>query len=268
MDILEKILAAKRKRLSQAQAEIPLTLLWKRLETSAPAQRPWPVGKGQFELIAEVKRASPSLGRIDWPLTLSEVLQGYQQGGAGALSVLTEEDFFQGGSADFKSVRQLCPLPMLRKDFLFTEYQLVESRLLGADAILLIAAVLEARTLQQLLTLARELSLEVLLECHDREDIEKALTAGAHLLGINNRNLRTFEVSLETTLELIQGIPKACAVVSESGIKGPEDIERLAMAGVAGALVGESCLCQAAPGDYVRRLIEAGRRAQGVGKGG
>ncbi len=261
MDVLEKILAAKRKKLIEVEAEVPLSLLWKRLEHSAPKLRPWPLGKGQFELITEVKRASPSLGRIDWVLSLSDILNGYERGGAGAISVLTEEDFFQGGLGDFQSVRQSCPLPMLRKDFLFTEYQLVESRVYGADAVLLIAAVLEEKTLKKLLKLARKLSLETLVECHDRQEIEKAISAGAHLLGINNRNLRTFEVSLETTLELMHSLPKHCAVVSESGIKSPEDIKRLAEAGAAGALVGESCLRQTDLGDYVGHLVRAGRSA-------
>jgi len=259
MDILEKILAAKRKRLSKLEAEVPLAKLWQSLEDAAPELRTWPLGKGRFELIAEIKRASPSVGKIAWGLSLPAILEGYLQGGAGALSVLTEEDFFQGGLSDFHEVRRLSPLPMLRKDFIFTEYQLVESRVHGADAILLIAAVLDEKTLKKFLKLADELSLKTLVECHDSSEIDKAVSAGARCLGINNRNLRTFEVSLETTLELMDSVPRDCTVISESGIKGPEEIIRLANAGVAGALVGESCLRQANPADYVRQLVDAGR---------
>lgn len=261
MDILDRIVVEKKKRLAAAEAAVSLSELWKRLELQAPARRSWPFTAGCFELIAEVKRASPSRGKIEWATDLATLLSGYAQGGAGAISVLTEEDFFQGSLFDFDAVRGLSTLPMLRKDFMWTEYQVVESRVRGADAILLITALLNGPLLRKLVQLARELGLETLVECHDRLEIEKALEAGASTLGINNRNLRTFEVSLDTTLELLSWIPRECTVISESGIRGTEDVQRLAEAGVNGVLVGESCVRQADPGRYVESLVSQGRAA-------
>ncbi|KLU61416.1 indole-3-glycerol phosphate synthase [Peptococcaceae bacterium CEB3] len=260
-DILNEIVAAKKKRLAAAEKEVSLSELWKRLEQKTPPRRLWPFAPGGFALIAEVKRASPSRGKIEWALDLPGIVRGYAAGGAGAVSVLTEEDFFGGGLHDFSAVRELSALPLLRKDFMWTEYQLVESRVWGADAVLLITALLGGEKLRGLVRLARELKLEALVECHDRQEVEQALEAGARILGINNRNLRTFEVSLETTLELLPFIPSEAVVISESGISGPEDVKRLAAAGVNGALVGESCVRRAAPGDYVGELVSEGSAA-------
>ncbi|MHB1652967.1 MAG: indole-3-glycerol phosphate synthase TrpC [Desulfitobacteriaceae bacterium] len=261
MDILENIVAAKKKRLAEAEAKSPLKELWQRVEAENPPQRVWPLSTECFHLIAEVKRASPSLGRIEWQHPLPEILTGYAEGGAGAVSVLTEEDFFQGSLSDFQQVRRLSPLPMLRKDFLWTEYQLVESRLNGADAILLIMALLVEKELSQLIKIANNLGLEALVECHDRIEVERAVAAGARFIGVNNRDLRTFAVSLETTLDLLPYVPKDCCVVSESGIRAPEDVLILAEAGVNAVLVGESCLRQAHPDQHVFSLVSAGNQA-------
>lgn len=261
MDILEKIIIAKKKRLAAAEAQISLQELWQKLEMENPPRRTWPLSRESFHMIAEVKRASPSLGRIEWPLSLPEILESYAGGGAGAVSVLTEEDYFQGSLSDFQQVRKLSSLPMLRKDFLFTEYQLVESRLYGADVILLITALLTEKKLAGLVKLAQELGLEVLVECHDQEEVKRAAAAGAQIIGINNRDLRTFKVSLDTTLDLLPHIPRECVVVSESGIRVPADVGRLAEAGVNAILVGESCLRQAQPAQHVSALVSEGKRA-------
>lgn len=259
-DILNKIVARKQERLRAAENKTSLPELRKQLEREKPERRPWPLARNRFDLIAEVKKASPSLGEIKWVCSLPELVQGYKQGGAGVISVLTEEDFFRGSLQDLAEVRRLSGLPVLRKDFLWTEYQLVESRLHGADAILLIVALLPEENLKNLLVLARELELETLVECHDRQEVELALRAGAKTIGINNRNLRTFEVKLETTLELVKLIPNDCIVVSESGIRKPEDAGKVAAAGANAVLVGESCVRQADPARHIASLLDMGRK--------
>jgi Indole-3-glycerol phosphate synthase len=258
-DILQKIVARKQERLSRTVELTPYDTLCRCLDSELPKRRPWPMTIGQFNLIAEIKRASPSLGSIKWQLTLPELVYQYELGGAGAVSVLTEEDFFCGSLADLKQVREETGLPLLRKDFLWTEYQLVESRVAGADAVLLIVALLEQEVLERLVKFAADLDLETLVECHDRSEIERAIRAGARNIGINNRNLRTFEVSLDTTTDLIQLVDKDCVIISESGIKVPEDAGHLAAAGVNGILVGESCVKQANPSKHVADLLEQGR---------
>ena len=259
-DILQRIVARKQERLSKAEQLIPFSILCQRLEAQRPLRRPWPLAPDRFDLIAEIKRASPSLGPIHWQHSLSELVQHYELGGAGTISVLTEEDFFCGSLEDLAQVRKETSLAILRKDFLWTEYQLVESRVVGADAILLIVALLDQETLQRLFKVATELGLEVLVECHDLQEIERAIQVGAHNIGINNRDLRTFEVSLSTTLELLQAVSKDCVIVSESGIRLPEDAGRLAAAGVNAILVGESCVRQINPSRHIADLLEQGRK--------
>ncbi|MFZ3130529.1 MAG: indole-3-glycerol phosphate synthase TrpC [Desulfosporosinus sp.] len=258
--ILSSIMLQRRQRLNQAQERCPLGQLWRQLE-KAPSflRRGWPLSTESFEVIAEVKRASPSLGPIPWDISLTDLVQAYQDGGAGVVSVLTEEDFFHGSLADLKQVRETTELPILRKDFLWSEYQIVESRLNGADAVLLIMSLLDTELLKELLSLAEELGLETLVECRDREEVEQALIGGAKTIGINNRDLRTFEVRLEKTLELSRLIPAECVVVSESGIKTSEDVERLATAGVNAILVGESFLRSSDPAGYIARLKDEGQ---------
>jgi indole-3-glycerol phosphate synthase len=258
--ILSSIMLQRQQRLNQAQESCPLGQLWHQLE-KAPSflRRGWPLSTESFEVIAEVKRASPSLGPIPWKSSLTDLVQAYQDGGAGVVSVLTEEDFFHGSLADLKQVRETTELPILRKDFLWSEYQIVESRINGADAVLLIMSLLDTELLKKLLNLAEELGLEALVECRDREEVEQALTGGAKTIGINNRDLRTFEVSLEKTLELCRLIPAECIVVSESGIKTSEDVERLATAGVNAILVGESFLRSNDPSEYITCLKDEGQ---------
>ena len=259
-DVLERIVAGKSRRLRAAEEKCSLKSLWQCLEQEAPQPRTWALAPERFGVIAEIKRASPSLGKIAWACSLEQLVTAYTAGGAAAISVLTEEDFFQGSLADLQYVRSLTGLPVLRKDFLWTEYQVVESRVYGADAILLIVALLEGQTLKRLLALAEELQLQVLVECHDREEVELALNAGAKVIGINNRNLRTFEVHLATTLELSSSVPAHCVLVSESGIHQPEDAAVVARSGANAVLVGESCVRNGEPGDHIASLLKHGRQ--------
>lgn len=258
--ILSSIMLKRQQRLNQAQERCPLGQLWHQLENIPRLpRRSWPISTKSFEVIAEVKRASPSLGPIPWNISLIDLVQAYQKGGAGAVSVLTEEDFFHGSLADLKQVREITKLPILRKDFLWSEYQIVESRLYGADAVLLIMSLLDTKLLMKLLALAKKLELETLVECRNREEVEQALASGAQTIGINNRDLRTFEVRLEKTLELCRLIPEECVVVSESGIKTSEDVERLVSTGVNAILVGESFLRSSDPSGYIARLKDEGQ---------
>lgn len=260
--ILDSIILKRKYKLELAQDHCPLDQLYRKLELLPNIPRPvWSLSTEDFGVIAEIKRASPSLGPIPWNLSLTDLVQAYQDGGAGVVSVLTEEDFFHGSLADLKQVREITNLPILRKDFLWSEYQLVESRLHGANAVLLIMSLLDTELLKKLLSLAKELGLEALVECRDRAEVERALTSGAKTIGINNRDLRTFEVRLEKTLELCRLIPKECIVVSESGIKTLDDVERLASVGVNAVLVGESCLRSHDPSAHIARFKDQGQRS-------
>lgn len=266
-DILQKITAKKEQRLTQAQSRVPFMELVRRLEQGAPPRRPWELAADRFDVIAEVKRASPSLGPIPWACTLPQLVQAYEQGGAKVISVLTEEDYFQGTLEDLVNVRNQIALPVLRKDFIFTEYQVLESRFYGADAILLIVALLGEKELAALLKVAAEIGLETLVECHDREEVSIALAAGARTIGINNRNLRTFEVRLETTAELVDMIPAGCVAVSESGIHSPEHAGYVAATGVSAVLVGESCVRSGSSAAHISGLLAAGRSRKTVRQG-
>ena len=262
MDILQQIVGQKQKRLEEIQARTSFGTLYRALAKSCPSRRPSPLSTDGFQVIAEVKRASPSLGPIPWTFSLPKLVQSYEMGGAGVISVLTEEDFFRGSIRDLEQVRYQSKLPILRKDFLWTEHQLVESRLHGADIILLIVALLDKKTLVELLELAHELELEVLVECHTREEVELALDCGARLIGINNRNLKNFQIKLETTLALCAEIPKGNIIISESGIRTPQDAGLVAAWGVNAVLVGESCLRGDKPGQHVADLLVHGQAAK------
>lgn len=193
-------------------------------------------------LIAEVKKASPSKGVICHDFDPVKIAKSYEEGGAQAISVLTDEDFFQGHLAYLPLVRKNTGLPVLRKDFIIHEIQIQQARAYGADAILLIAAILEKQQIAEYRDFAGELGLDVLVEVHDEPELEKALDANSDLIGINNRNLNDFSVSLDTTFRLKKSIPFAIPVVSESGIRSHEDIARLTDAGVAAVLVGETLM--------------------------
>ncbi len=261
--ILQKILEAKRLRLEQQKRRLPLRELQAALpdlpptrDFSAAVRNPRSRGQA-VAIIAELKRRSPSSGLIRRDLDLASMYGAYVRGGADACSVLTEEDYFGGSLAHLRELRSLAEIPLLRKDFIFDPYQLYEARAAGADAILLIVAALENERLRSLLDTCGRLELQALVEVHTREELDRALGCGARMVGINNRNLSSFEVDVEASLKLAPHLPAGLAVVSESGIHGPEEIRRLAAAGIRAFLVGEHLMRAADPAAALRRLKEA-----------
>jgi indole-3-glycerol phosphate synthase len=252
-DILNKILATKREEIAKASAIKSL----KEIHEEALAQ-PEPrdfVGnlakKDAANLpavIAEIKKASPSKGIIREDFNPAEIAKSYEQAGAACLSVLTDEQYFQGSAAYLKQARDACSLPVLRKDFMIDPYQVVEARAMGADCILLIAAALELKQMQLLEDVSHELGMAVLVEVHNQKELDLALELGTPLVGINNRNLRTFDVTLQTTLDLLKNLPDDRFVITESGIFTPEDVALMRDNNVNGFLVGEAFMRQPDPG--------------------
>jgi indole-3-glycerol phosphate synthase len=215
----------------------------------------------QVNVIAEIKRASPSKGDLGLNATVDEVARAYVRGGAAALSVVTEEDYFHGSLEDLRTVRRSVSLPVLRKDFIFDEYQVYESAAAGADALLLIAALLDDETLILLRNLAEvELGMDAVVEVHTREEMRRASEAGAMLIGVNNRNLHTFEVSIETSLELITEAPSGALLISESGLSTGSQLKRLRSAGYRGFLIGEFLIGTGNKENSLRSII---REAEG-----
>lgn len=207
-----------------------------------------------ISIIAEIKKASPSRGVIRRDFNPVDIAQQYNNSPVRAISVLTDEKFFQGRLEYLKEVKAAGSLPVLRKDFIIDSYQIYQARLYGADAVLLITAVLTAEKLQRYIALTKELRMDALVEVHDRDELEQALSAGADIIGINNRDLRTFKVKLATTLDLLKYIPQDRVVVSESGIKNRTDIDLLEKK-VDAVLVGEALMTSTSPGDKVKELI-------------
>ena len=210
---------------------------------------------GEAAVIAEIKKASPSKGVIREDFDPVAIAEAYQRGGAACLSVLTDRDFFQGHEDYLSAAREACDLPVIRKDFIVDPYQVVEARAIGADCILLIVAALDDATLAELDAAARELGMDVLVEVHDRTELERALRLELDLVGINNRNLRTFETRLETTLDLLDAVPPGCLVVTESGIHGRADVARMRASGVHAFLVGEAFMRAEDPGAELQYLF-------------
>ena len=259
-DILERILAVKREEVAQAKAAKPLAVI----EAEARAQPPARdfvgairarVAAGQPAVIAEIKKASPSKGVIRADFRPAEIAADYAAHGATCLSVLTDRQFFQGAPEFLQAARAACGLPVLRKDFLVDPYQIVEARAMGADAILLIAAALDLATMQAFEATADELGLGVLVEVHDGDELERALQLKTPLIGINNRNLRTFDVSLQTTLDLLPRVPAGRVVVAESGVLTSEDVAVLRDHQVHAFLVGEAFMRAPQPGEALVRLF-------------
>jgi indole-3-glycerol phosphate synthase len=259
-DVLLRILQRKAAEVAERSACLPLAELQARAAVAPPprgfadaiAAR---VGAGEPAVIAEVKKASPSKGVIRADFDPAAIARSYQVGGATCLSVLTDVDFFQGSDAFLQQARAACTLPVLRKDFTIDPYQVFEARALGADCILLIVAALDDARLASLATLAGVLGMDVLLEVHDHAELQRARAVPARLLGINNRNLRTFEVSLDTTLALQDEVPADRILVTESGILGPDDVARMRNAGIDAFLVGEAFMREPDPGEALRRLF-------------
>ena len=259
MSILSEILATKRTEVEWAKRRVSLETLSKGLPTAPPLRdfRAALAEKPGVALIAEVKKASPSKGVIREDFDACEIAKTYSENAASCLSVLTDEKYFQGKLEYLSKIRALVETPLLRKDFMIDPWQLVESRVAGADAILLIVAALPPKELKSLLVFAKELRLSALVEVHDGDEMEEALTAGADLIGINNRDLHTFRVTLETTLELVKNLPPDPhrLVVSESGIFTRADVLRLGDAGVKAVLVGESLMRETDIGAKTRELM-------------
>jgi indole-3-glycerol phosphate synthase len=256
VSILERILAAKRAELAAAKEKTPEEEMRSRARAAPPARDF--VGALRAKrpaVIAEIKRASPSKGLLRENFDPAAIARSYEKAGAACMSVLTDAEFFQGSTTHLQQARAACALPALRKDFLIDAYQAYESRALGADCVLLIAACLEDRQMRELEALALELGMAVLVEVHDAAELDRALALKTPLIGINNRNLRTFETRLETTLELLPRVPKDRVVVTESGILSPADVARMRAAGVHTFLVGEAFMRAPDPGSALRTLF-------------
>jgi indole-3-glycerol phosphate synthase len=260
-DILRRILATKRAELEAARAAVPLAQMEARAR-AASAPRDFTgalrtkIKADKRAVIAEVKRASPSKGLLRDPFEPAAIARSYAAAGAACLSVLTDREYFRGAPEHLIEARAACDLPVLRKDFVVEPYQVYESRAMGADCILLIAAALSAGDMRGLERLAQELGMGVLVEVHDAAELDAALTLATPLLGINNRDLRTFETRLETTLDLLPRVPPGRLVVTESGILAPDDVSRMRRAGVSVFLVGEAFMRAPDPGKALISLID------------
>ncbi len=259
-DILKKIIHRKWEEIAEAQLLVPEQQLVDLVET-APSVRGFVdsmkkrINAGEPAVIAEIKKASPSKGVLREDFDPAAIAASYENGGACCLSVLTDADFFQGSVAYLKQARQHCQLPVLRKDFMIDAYQVYEARVMGADCILLIVACLEDEQMQQLSDLAQQLGMDVLVEVHDAEELQRALRLPLPMVGINNRNLRTFETSLQTTLDLIKQIPDQRLVVTESGILAAADVALMRENHVHAFLVGEAFMRSDDPGQRLSELF-------------
>ena len=259
-DILQKIVAVKRDEIAAARARRDLNSLRRDAESLGGlrdfiASLRSAIAAGRAGVIAEIKKASPSKGVLREHFAPAEIAASYERHGAACLSVLTDVQFFQGANAYLEAARAACSLPALRKDFMVDAYQVFEARAMGADCILLIAAVLDNAQLADLEAQAHGLGMAVLVEVHDAAELDRALRLNTPLVGINNRNLRTFEVTLDTTLGLLKNVPPDRLPVTESGILGPADVQRLRAADVHAFLVGEAFMRAADPGLALAELF-------------
>jgi indole-3-glycerol phosphate synthase len=259
-DILKKIIARKHEEIAERNAKVSSDTLKAQVAAAPPvrgfvAAIKTRLDAGQPAVIAEIKKASPSKGVLREDFRPAQIAQSYEKGGAACLSVLTDVDFFQGGDAYLQQARAACALPVIRKDFIIDPYQVYEARVIGADCILLIVAALDDAQLHELCELAIELGMDVLVEVHDGEELLRALALQTPLIGINNRNLRTFETSLDTTLNLLSQIPDDRIIVTESGIHTPADVARMREHGVNTFLVGEAFMRAPEPGEKLAELF-------------
>ena len=259
-DILQKILARKREEIAERSTRLPLAELRSRAQ-AAPRARGFVdtirarIATGKPAVIAEIKKASPSKGLLRADFDPAAIAKSYEDHGATCLSVLTDRDFFRGADEDLQQARAACALPVLRKDFTIDAYQVYEARVLGADCILLIVAALNDAQLRDLSDLAHLLGMDVLVEVHDAVELDRALKLDTPLIGINNRDLHTFEVKLETTLNLLERIPSDRIVVTESGILTLDNVSRMRRHGVNAFLVGEAFMKAAEPGKKLAGLF-------------
>ena len=256
MNILEQIITDKRIEIEGRKAEISLEQLQKQFPSAGTrpdfvqALRATPMG-----LIAEVKRRSPSAGLIRDPFNPAEIASEYESNGASAVSCLMDEKYFGGGAADFSAVRDAIEIPMLYKEFIVDSWQIAHAKMMGASAVLLIVGALTDAELSTFISAIQALELQPLVEVHDREEMQRAIDVGSDCIGINNRNLKTFVTTLETTFELATMAPAGCTLVSESGIKTPEDVVQLKNAGAHAVLVGESLLREPSPSAAAAHLL-------------
>jgi indole-3-glycerol phosphate synthase len=262
MDFMAAVMEKKRARLRDAQAgasfyNLRASAYDVRTQAARHALRQALNNDAQVNVIAEIKRASPSQGDLGLSATVAETANAYSRGGAVAISVLTEEDYFLGSLTDLRAVRRAVSLPVLRKDFIFDDYQIYEAAAAGADALLLIVALLDDETLLRLRTITEtELGMDALVEVHTDEEMMRASASGASLIGVNNRNLHTFEVSVDASLELKEAAPAGAVLVSESGLKSGADLKRLRAAGYNGFLIGESLVTSKDPESTLRVMIQ------------
>lgn len=241
--ILDEIAEQRALQLKREKSAAPLEYVKKAAEKAAPPMNfKGALSNNNLSVIAEVKKASPSKGIICKDFHPAEIAKNYEKAGADALSVLTEEFYFKGSSKYLKEIRRAVSIPILRKDFIIDPYQIYEARAIGADAVLLIAALLLPETLKEYAGIARSLGLACLMEAHNEEELEKVLKAGGNIIGINNRDLKTFNVDLDTTARLAKMVPKDCVIVSESGIKSHEDMQTVKSAGAKAVLIGETLM--------------------------
>ena len=261
-DILNKILARKQQEITARKQTLSVDSLQQRVREASPprgfvAALQHRVEQGEAAVIAEIKKASPSKGVIREDFDVVDIAQSYASGGASCLSVLTDQDFFQGHEDFLVAARSACQLPVIRKDFIVDSYQVIESRAIGADCILLIVAALDDETLVSLHKEARALGMDVLVEVHDRDELERALRLDLELIGINNRDLHSFDTSLDTTIDLLEMVPEKCLVVTESGIHAREDVALMRKHDVHAFLVGEAFMRVPDPGTGLRELFGA-----------
>lgn len=255
-NILDRIVEARRESVAHRKRVLPDVALKIAVQKAEPPRDfAAALSLEGLNVIAELKKASPSLGIIRDDYVPASLAIALEQAGAAALSVLTEEEFFCGSLADLKTAKKVTHIPILRKDFIVDPWQVWESRAAGADSFLLIAAVLPDDTLRELLALGRELQMEPLVEVHSREELDRVIAAGARIIGVNNRDLRVFEVRLGTSLELIEAIPEDCIAVSESGLRSHEDLTRLRLAGFDAFLIGERLMKEPDPSVPLRGLL-------------
>lgn len=257
MNILKEIAKYKQEEVSREKKNFPIEFLFKLIEDLPPTRGFIQNLKSSLivAVITELKFASPSRGKIREKKNFEKIVQTYADNGARAISVITEKKFFKGEPGYIRQVKKISNLPVLRKDFILDEYQIYQSRCLGADAIILIAALLDEISLARFQKIAISLGLDCLVEVHTPEEITKGLATGANMIGINNRNLTNFCIDLSTTINLSHLVPPECVLVSESGVKIREDVEKLSLCGVDAVLVGESLMSSSRPGEKLKELI-------------
>ncbi|MCX7981612.1 MAG: indole-3-glycerol phosphate synthase TrpC [Syntrophales bacterium] len=252
---LEKIIETKKLEIAAAKERLSMNMLVEMAENLPPVRSMLSALSSGEAIIAEIKRRSPSRGMLAPHVDVEKLASLYEKNGAKAISVLTDKEYFGGSLDDLSTSRKKVNLPVLRKDFIIDPYQIYESRLIGADCILLIADILSEESLSSFLARAAYLGIECLVEVHNRDSLDRALNCGANLIGINNRDLKTFEVDIKTTLELLPLVPKGITIVSESGIRTRKEIEELSKAGVKAFLIGETLMTAPDPGKILRTLL-------------